>query len=83
MSTAAAKPTAPALRARGAWRALQEHYEQIRRQHLRDLFAEDPMRAERLTAEGAGLFLDYSKNRVIDETIGLLLGLAASSTTCT
>lgn len=65
------------LRARlPAWKALSEHHQRIRNVHLRDLFASDPQRGERLTAEAAGLYLDYSKNRVTDETIGLLFGLA-------
>lgn len=55
-----------------AWRALQGHYEKIKDVHLRQLFADDPKRGERLTAEGAGLYLDYSKNRITDETIRLL-----------
>jgi glucose-6-phosphate isomerase len=55
---------------------LQEHFDEIAGAHLRDLFAHDPTRGERLTAEGAGLFLDYSKNRVTDETMRLLLELA-------
>jgi glucose-6-phosphate isomerase len=59
-----------------AWPALQAHYEKIKDIHLRQLFAEDPKRGTRLTAEGVGLFLDYSKNRVTDETMGLLLQLA-------
>ncbi len=59
-----------------AWHALRAHYDQLRDVHLRSLFATDPARGERLTAEGAGLFLDYSKNRVTDETMRLLLGLA-------
>ncbi|MBC2736173.1 MAG: glucose-6-phosphate isomerase [Desulfobacteraceae bacterium] len=59
-----------------AWKALQTHYETIRHRHLRQLFADDPGRGERLTAEAAGLYLDYSKNRVTDETIKLLVGLA-------
>jgi len=59
-----------------AWLALQANYEKIKDVHLRRLFAEDPKRGTRLTAEGADLFLDYSKNRVTDETIGLLLQLA-------
>jgi len=59
-----------------AWQALQTHYETIRHLHLRQLFADDPGRGERLTAEAAGLYLDYSKNRVTDETIKLLIGLA-------
>jgi len=64
------------LRSRPAWRALEEHHGEIAGRHLRDLFADDPGRGERLTAEGAGLFLDYSKNRVTDQTMALLLGLA-------
>jgi glucose-6-phosphate isomerase len=55
---------------------LQAHYEDVRHRHLRDLFAEDPQRGERLTAEGPGLYLDYSKNRVTDETLRLLRDLA-------
>ena len=62
-----------------AWTALQAHYENVRGTHLRKLFADDPRRGERLTAEGAGLFLDYSKNRVTDETLKLLLQLAQES----
>jgi glucose-6-phosphate isomerase len=52
-----------------AWRAVMAHHAAIRDRHLRQLFADDPGRAERLTAEGAGLFLDYSKHRVTDETM--------------
>jgi glucose-6-phosphate isomerase len=75
MSTHA--PTSiPPLRARPAWAALSAHFEAIGTRDLRDLFAEDPMRGERLTAQGAGLYLDYSKNRVIDETLKLLVALA-------
>ena len=59
-----------------AWQALTTHHAQIKDVHLRTLFAEDPGRAERLSAEGAGLFLDYSKNRITDETLLLLLRLA-------
>lgn len=59
-----------------AWQALAAHHQQIRDLHLRQLFADDPQRGERLTAEAAGLYLDYSKNRVTDETIKLLLQLA-------
>jgi glucose-6-phosphate isomerase len=65
-----------ALRERAAWSALERNFAQIGDRHLRDLFAEDPGRGERLTAEGAGLFLDYSKNRVTDETVALLVELA-------
>ncbi len=70
--------TAP-LRARPAWQALEAHYEKIRALSLRALFADDPQRGERMTAEAAGLFLDYSKNRITDETIALLLRLAEES----
>jgi glucose-6-phosphate isomerase len=59
-----------------AWKNLEEHYQKIRNVQLRSLFDEDPRRGERLTAEGAGLYLDYSKNRITDETIGLLISLA-------
>jgi len=65
-----------ALTATPSWRALTAHHEQIKDVHLRTLFADDPNRAERFCAEGAGLFLDYSKNRITDETLRLLLRLA-------
>jgi glucose-6-phosphate isomerase len=65
-----------ALTARPAWKSLEQHYSEIVGRHLRDLFAEDPGRGERLGAEAAGLYLDYSKNRITDETIRLLLDLA-------
>jgi glucose-6-phosphate isomerase len=68
-------PTTP-LRQRPAWKALEQHYAEIGPQHLRDLFAADPGRGERLVAEAAGLYLDYSKNRVTDETMALLVQLA-------
>ena len=67
------------LREAQAWSQLQSHYERIRGTHLRELFAGDPERGERLRAEGAGLYLDYSKNRVSDETMSLLAELAAES----
>ena len=59
-----------------AWQALEAHYEEIKNAHLRQLFADDPTRAESFTAEGAGLYLDYSKNRITAKTIQLLLQLA-------
>jgi glucose-6-phosphate isomerase len=65
-----------ALRQAPAWAELQSHFEQIHGTHLRDLFAADPQRGERLRAEGAGLYLDFSKNRVTDESL-LLLGALA------
>ena len=75
----AKSPAVRKLTRRAAWKALQSHYKAIRDTHLRTLFAEDLGRGERLTVEGAGLFLDYSKNRVTDETIKLLLQLAEES----
>ncbi|MBO0820032.1 MAG: glucose-6-phosphate isomerase [Nocardiopsaceae bacterium] len=71
-------PATP-LRERKAWQALERHYSEISGRHLRDLFAEDPGRGERLTAEAAGIYLDYSKNRVTGETMRLLIELAAES----
>jgi glucose-6-phosphate isomerase len=63
----------------GAWRPLEDHYDAMRSRHLRELFAHDPARGERMTAEAAGVFLDYSKNRVDDETLRLLIELAEQS----
>ena len=71
-------PATP-LRERKAWQALERHYAEISGVHLRELFASDPGRGERLTAQAAGIFLDYSKNRVTGETMRLLLELAAES----
>jgi glucose-6-phosphate isomerase len=62
-----------------AWKALEEHHRNIGAVHLRELFARDPGRGERLTAEAAGIFLDYSKNRITDETVTLLVRLAEES----
>ena len=59
-----------------AWQALSAHHAKIKDVHLRQLFADDASRAAKFTAEGAGLFLDYSKNRITEETIGLLANLA-------
>src|SRR5580700_2990517 len=64
---------------RKAWKSLQSHYKKVRELHLRSLFADDPKRGERMTAEAAGLFLDYSKNRITDETLKLLIQLAIES----
>ncbi|HEY1241863.1 MAG TPA: glucose-6-phosphate isomerase [Bryobacteraceae bacterium] len=71
--------TVQPLTERTSWKRLQAHHDKIRALHLRTLFADDSDRGERLTAEGAGLFLDYSKNRLTDETIKLLIELAAES----
>src|SRR6266567_5191239 len=67
------------LRERPSWKALEQHHAQIGGRHLRELFEQDPGRGERLTARAAGLYLDYSKNRVTDETLRLLIELAAES----
>ncbi len=64
------------LRELPAWKTLEQHHAEIGGRHLRELFAEDPGRGERLTAQAAGLYLDYSKNRVTDETMRLLVALA-------
>jgi glucose-6-phosphate isomerase len=64
---------------RQAWKDLAAHYQEVRDVHLRKLFADDSKRGERMTAEAAGLFLDYSKNRITDETVKLLLRLADES----
>ena len=64
---------------RPAWQALSTHYRQIKDVHLRTLFAHDPQRGERFTAEAAGLYLDYCKHRITDETLRLLLNLALES----
>jgi len=73
-----AESTTP-LRERPAFRALERHHAEVRDLHLRDLFAGDPDRGRRLTAEAAGLYLDFSKNRVTDETLRLLVELAEQS----
>src|SRR5438874_256968 len=67
------------LRERPAFGALSQHHAKLARRHLRELFAEDPGRGERFSVEAAGLYLDYSKNRITDETLSLLLGLAGQS----
>jgi len=78
--SSATLPTSPTqaqlLTERPAWKALAEHYQTVRDLHLRQLFADDPRRGERFTAETSGIYLDYSKNRINDETIRLLLALA-------
>ena len=73
--TAEIKP----LTKRKAWRALEAHHKKVRDLHLRDLFKEDPKRGERMTAEAVGIYLDYSKNRITEETLKLLLQLAEES----
>ena len=72
-------PTIKPLTERQAWNALAAHHQSARELHLRKLFADDPERGERMTAQGAGLYLDYSKNRITDETLKLLVQLADES----
>src|SRR5437763_1291207 len=67
------------LTERAAWRALEAHAPGVRELHLRKLFGDDPARGERMTVEAAGIYLDYSKNRVTDDTLRLLLQLAEES----
>jgi glucose-6-phosphate isomerase len=74
-----AKTSIAPLTKRKSWKALTAHYKSVRELHLRNLFADDAERGERLTAEAAGIFLDYSKNRVTEETVKLLLELAEES----
>src|SRR5262245_33855823 len=69
----------PLLTQRSAWKALEAHYHKVRELHLRKLFGDDPARVQRMTVEALGLYFDYSKNRITDETLKLLLQLAAES----
>jgi len=78
-ATATERQGAVPLTRRKAWKALQTHYKQVRQLHLRNLFEDDPKRGERMTAEAVGLFLDYSKNRITDKTLKLLVNLAEES----
>ena len=66
------------ITARPAWQALEAHFRVIRDRHLRELFAKNPKRGERMRAEAAGIYLDYSKNRITEETLRLLFDLAAA-----
>jgi glucose-6-phosphate isomerase len=77
--TTKTRPVSDPLTQRQGWKKLQSHYKEISKVHLRNLFADDPQRGERLTAEAAGIFLDYSKNRITDETVKLLIELAEES----
>src|SRR5215467_14661707 len=69
----------PPLRERKAWQALERQHTDIGELHLRELFASDPRRGERMTAAAEGIYLDYSKNRITDETLALLIELAEES----
>jgi len=72
-------PSVRTLTERPAWKALEKHHGELRDKHLRELFAADDTRGERLVAEAAGLYLDYSKNRITEETVELLAALAEQS----
>jgi len=72
-------PSLDPSRRRRAWKALSSHYRKAKSLHLRQLFADDPQRGERMAAEAAGIYLDYSKNRATDETLRLLIKLAEES----
>jgi glucose-6-phosphate isomerase len=78
-STGVQSAAAPPLRKRPAWTLLEKHYQKLKSVHLRQLFADDRGRGERLAVEAAGVYLDYSKNRITDETLQLLLQLAEES----
>src|SRR5690348_8570031 len=79
MATLGTPVEAPQSAQRPAWKALKAHYSKIRKLHLRKMFSQDPSRGDRLTVEALGLYLDYSKNRITDETLQLLLQLAEES----
>ena len=79
MSVLAPPVAASQTKDRPAWKALEAHYQQIRQLHLRRLFADEPGRGERLSADAVGIHLDYSKNRITDETLKLLVQLAEES----
>jgi glucose-6-phosphate isomerase len=71
--------SSPATVKRQSWKALESHHQEVAKRHLRELFAEDPQRGERMALEAAGLYFDYSKNRITDETLKLLFRLAEES----
>src|SRR5882762_3808908 len=73
------KPDIKPVPERAAWKSLAEHSQEIKKLHLRELFAKDATRGERFAAEACGLFLDYSKNRITGQTLELLLELAQES----
>src|SRR5499425_2958388 len=79
MASQAQKPAKQPVSKRLAWSALASHYKSASKLHLRQLFADDPKRGQRMAIEAVGLYLDYSKNRVTDETLKLLLQLAEES----
>jgi len=69
----------PQLTKLPAWQALEAHYPKVRELHLRKLFADDPKRGERMTVDDVGICFDYSKHRITDETLSLLIQLAEES----
>ena len=71
--------SSPATVKRQSWKALESHHQEVAKRHLRELFAEDPQRGERMALEAVGLYFDYSKNRITDETLKLLFRLAEES----
>ena len=79
METAVEPLTNRPLTERPAWKSLEAHFPEVRQLHLRQLFAADGERGKRMTAEGAGIYLDYSKNRITDQTLKLLFQLAEES----
>ncbi len=79
MATLTEPPAIAPIVERPAWKALTSHYKETRKLHLRKLFAQDADRGRRLTMEAEGIYLDYSKNRITDETLQLLLQLAEES----
>jgi glucose-6-phosphate isomerase len=79
METVAVKGANHPLTGRPAWKSLKDHFQKVRELHMRELFASDPERGKRMTLDAEGIFLDYSKNRITDETIKLLLRLAEES----
>src|SRR5215475_14281445 len=71
--------SSPATVKRQSWKALESHHQEVSKRHLRELFSEDPQRGERMALEAVGLYFDYSKNRITDETLKLLFRLAEES----
>src|SRR5438552_2659037 len=71
--------TVPSLRQRAGYKALEQHFREVKQRHLRELFREDPQRGQRMAVDALGLYFDYSKHRVTDQTIRLLVDLANES----
>jgi glucose-6-phosphate isomerase len=79
MAARSETPRTRSTRTHAIWQALEDHHETMHDLHLRNLFADDPTRGERMTAEAVGVHLDYSKNRINEETLKLLIELAEQS----